>query len=225
MASFKKFAIIVAGGSGSRMRVGSPKQFLLLKGKPILMHTIEAFHKADSQTEIIIVLPNEHLRSWDFLCKEHHFNIPHQTVIGGESRFQSVRNGISSIDSIEGLAAIHDGVRPFVTPEIINECYKSALRKGSGVTAVPLKDSIREKTKDGYKSRARSNYMIIQTPQTFSLNILKPSFEQKEIDLFTDDANVVENAGHKIELVSGDYNNIKITSPEDLIVAERMMES
>lgn len=224
MNAQRKFAVIVAGGSGSRMGADIPKQFLLLEGKPILAHTINAFYGYDASMEIIVVLPKSQFTFWKQLCRQHAFEVPHVVVPGGASRFQSVKNGINAIESPEGIVAIHDGVRPFVTTEVISKSFDSAEKNGSGVVCVPLKDTIRKKTLGGSERRNRADYVAVQTPQTFSLATLRKACDQEEMAIFTDDANVVESFGLNINLVEGDYDNIKITSPEDLILAEKIMK-
>ncbi|ADB37225.1 2-C-methyl-D-erythritol 4-phosphate cytidylyltransferase [Spirosoma linguale] len=230
------FAIIVAGGSGSRMKSDVPKQFLLLNGKPILQHTIEQFlavqlpaRPLSSQTtemtvsaqrstvSIIVVLPARDIPIWNKLCEEHNFHPDIQTVIGGNSRFQSVRNGLQAIDAPDGLVAVHDGVRPFVTPDIIQAGFETAARTGSAVTCVPVKDSVRVVGADGI-SRAvdRAQYRLVQTPQTFRLGLFRQAFQSEEQAFFTDCASVVEFAGFPITLIDGAYENIKITTPDDL---------
>ncbi|SOD98684.1 2-C-methyl-D-erythritol 4-phosphate cytidylyltransferase [Spirosoma fluviale] len=227
------FAIIVAGGSGSRMKSDIPKQFLLLNGKPILQHTIEQFLAVQlpplsSQTghtpalqlqtvNIILVLPARDLPTWDKLCEEHNFHPNIKTVIGGNSRFQSVRNGLQAIDAPDGLVAVHDGVRPFVTPAIIQASFETAARVGSAVTCVPVKDSVRVIGADGSSQAVdRAQYRLVQTPQTFRLDLFRKAFQSEEQAFFTDCASVVEFAGFPITLIDGSYENIKITTPDDL---------
>lgn len=214
-----EYAIIVAGGSGSRMQHDIPKQFIPVAGKPILMHTIEQFYKYNSQIRLIVVLPKEQLEIWRSLCKEHNFTVFHMTVPGGNSRFESVKNGLDAVMG-NGLIAVHDGVRPFVETETIKAAFAAAANHGSGVVAVSSKDSIRELTPDGSTAVPRANYKLVQTPQVFQATILKKAYEQPEQEYFTDDASVVESMGERITLVQGSYSNIKITTPEDLILAE-----
>ncbi|HEY8401171.1 MAG TPA: 2-C-methyl-D-erythritol 4-phosphate cytidylyltransferase [Cytophagaceae bacterium] len=220
MNTSQEYAIIVAGGSGTRMQSALPKQFLLLNGMPVLMHTLTAFYNYSKELSIILVLPDKEKNQWAALCEKHSFVVPHQVVSGGASRFQSVKNGLQSIPQSSGLVAIHDGVRPVISKEIIANSFTTAAAKGTAITSVALKDSIRQVEGPKNKSVNRSAFRIIQTPQTFQLNIIKKAFETEEKDFFTDDASVAEAAGFEIVLIEGDYKNIKITTPEDLIVAE-----
>ena len=222
----QKFAIIVAGGSGTRMGVKIPKQFIEVGGKPILMHSIEKFHHLSPTPKIIVTLPATEIETWKSLCKQHNFTLKHEIIEGGKTRYHSVKNGLNSIYSNNGLVAIHDGVRMFINKEAIENSYKSASESGSGVLYATSKDSLRKLDDNGgNKAVDRSQYCIIQTPQTFQLAPLKAAFELPYKDTFTDDASVFENAGHTIALVKGDYKNIKITTPEDLIIAETFLNS
>jgi 2-C-methyl-D-erythritol 4-phosphate cytidylyltransferase len=214
----KKYAIIVAGGSGSRMKSDIPKQFIEVGGLPILMHTLKRFKEADSEIEIILVLPETQFEYWEELCQKYK-TVPHQLVAGGKTRFQSGLNGLKVIDN-EGLVAIHDGVRPFVSTEIINESFKIASDKGTAVVSVPSKDSVRVNG----QSIDRSTVRLIQTPQTFQISLIKKAFETEELSTFTDDASVAEHAGFEINLIEGNYENIKITTPEDLLWAEVLLK-
>lgn len=219
MANTPEYAIIVAGGSGSRMQQAMPKQFIEVAGKPILMHTMERFYKYNPQVRLVVVLPQEQLDTWRNLCQKHGFKLFHMAVPGGATRFGSVKNGLGAVMG-DGLIAVHDGVRPFVDTATIAEAYKVAQEQGSAVVAVSPKDSIRELTQEGSRSVPRANYKLVQTPQVFRANILRKAYEQPEQDCFTDDASVVESIGEQIALVEGSYRNIKITTPEDLILAE-----
>ena len=197
-----KFAIIVAGGSGTRMGKKTPKQFIEIGGKPILMHTIEQFLAYDFSLQIILVLPANEMKAWYALCDKHEFYPPIVTVVGGTTRFQSVKNGLKRISAKEGLVAVHDGVRPFV----------------------PLKDSIRFVAEDGSNQSAeRASYRLVQTPQTFRISWMRPAFESLEQPTFTDCASVLNFAGHDVALIEGAYENIKITTPEDIIWAEAFL--
>ncbi|WP_421976975.1 2-C-methyl-D-erythritol 4-phosphate cytidylyltransferase [Roseivirga seohaensis] len=220
----QKYVIIVAGGSGTRMKSDIPKQFIEIGGKPILMHTIEAYVSAFASLKLILVLPEIQIPFWRGLCEKHKFTIKHQIVNGGNSRFQSVKNGLNAIHG-NGLVAIHDGVRPFVSTEIIKESFKVAADKGNAVTSVPLKDSIRFIEGENNKVVDRSQYQLIQTPQTFQIQLIKKAFEVKENHTFTDDASVLEHMGEKINLIEGDYKNIKITTAEDLIMANAILNA
>ncbi len=210
-----KYALIVAGGRGSRMQSTTPKQFIEVGGLPILMRAIRAFYQYSQTIKIIVVIPEEHFTLWSKLAENHHFNIPCQLVKGGKTRFESVKNGLHSIEN-EGLVAIHDGVRPFVTSQLIDQCYKSADEYGSGVAAVIPKDSSPELTETGNRTVNRHQYRLIQTPQTFEVSIIKQAYLSADNTGFTDDASVAENAGIVISLVDGDYSNIKITTAEDI---------
>ncbi|WP_020526706.1 2-C-methyl-D-erythritol 4-phosphate cytidylyltransferase [Flexithrix dorotheae] len=214
-----KYAIIVAGGKGNRMNTQIPKQFIPLLGKPVLMHTIERFYFAASETKIILVLPQHHVEFWNNLVEKHNFKVPHQIAIGGASRFQSVKSGLNKIEEQEGLVAIHDGVRPFISKEIIDLAYQTANKKGNAIVAVQLKDSIREVSETGNDARDRNRYRLIQTPQTFKIGLIKTAYNTPETSFFTDDASVAEASGNEINLVEGSYYNIKITTPEDLQIA------
>lgn len=224
MAQLPEYAIIVAGGSGSRMQHSQPKQFIEVAGKPILMHTIERFYQYNPAVRIVVVLPQEQLNTWRELCRKHSFKLFHMTVPGGVTRFGSVKNGLGAVQG-EGLVAVHDGVRPFVAVETIKEAFNAAAGHGSAVVAVSPKDSIRELTEEGSRAVPRAKYKLVQTPQCFQAAILRKAYEQPEQEHFTDDASVVESIGEKITLVEGSYRNIKITTPEDLILAEAFANS
>lgn len=222
------YAIIVAGGSGSRMKSEIPKQFLPLNGKPILLHTIEKFLQIPD-IQLIIVLPENDIDFWNQITKDNELIQNHKEsiiiTVGGASRFQSVKNGLSQITT-DGLVAVHDGVRPLVSIEIIKKSYLIALDTGSAVTSVWVKDSVRAIDADG-KSIAidRGKLKLVQTPQTFQITKFKKAFEVEEQSFFTDCASVMEFSGEKITLIDGAYENIKITTPEDLIIAEAIMNN
>lgn len=219
----QKIALIVAGGSGTRMETNVPKQFLLLAGKPILMHTIEAFYNSEI-SHIILVLPLGEMEYWNELCQKNGFTIKHQLVAGGSSRFESVNNGLQYCNN-EDLVAIHDGVRPFISKEIILKSFETALEKGNAVAAVRLKDSIRKVELLGNKNVNRDNYYLIQTPQTFKVELIKQAYAAQNHINFTDDASVLEANGLAINLIAGDYKNIKITTPEDMLIAEAFLKT
>jgi 2-C-methyl-D-erythritol 4-phosphate cytidylyltransferase len=220
----KTYAIIVAGGSGSRMLSSVPKQFLLLGGKPVLMHTIEAFNNCETGPQIIVVLPADFHAYWEQLCREHNFDIPHQLVNGGETRFHSVKNGLDMItDNKDTLIAVHDAVRPLTSKQIIDESYKHALKYGNAITAVKSRDSVRQLKNDSSVSLQRDEIYLVQTPQTFQSSQLKKAYQQPYRTDFTDDASVVEQTGVAIHLVEGSYQNIKITFPEDVAIAEMLL--
>ena len=221
----KEYALIVAGGSGSRMKTSIPKQFLLLNGKPILMHTINAFHSYSENISIILVLPEHELENWEKLCKKHNFKLTLSVVKGGIARTQSVKNGLDNIDDGDTLVAIHDGVRPLVRPEIINASFRLAQIHGCAIASTRLKESLRLVDKDNTKSIDRSRYRSIQTPQTFQTKLIKSAYDQISGGAeFTDDASVAEKSGLKISLFEGSYENIKITTPEDLLFAEAILK-
>ncbi|WP_276365915.1 2-C-methyl-D-erythritol 4-phosphate cytidylyltransferase [Chryseolinea sp. H1M3-3] len=220
----KEYALIVAGGKGTRLKSKTPKQFLLLDGLPVLMHTIFAFCRYSKDIEVILVLPEGDIETWKSLCNQHDFTHPVTLVAGGETRFQSVRNGLKKIQG-DGLVAIHDGVRPLVSESIIAASFQFAAIHQSAVAAVPLKESIRMINDDGTQAVDRSKFRIIQTPQTFKVSVIKDAYESKEEATLTDDASVVEKAGHVISIFEGSYENIKITTAEDLIVADALMKA
>jgi 2-C-methyl-D-erythritol 4-phosphate cytidylyltransferase len=222
----KKIAIIVAGGTGQRMNMSIPKQFLLLQNKPILFHTMAAFKAAVPHIELILVLPANQLEFWANLCLEYpeiQKQTPHVVVAGGETRYDSSMAGIQAISETDDcLVAIHDGVRPLISTQTIQEAFLQAKKMGNAVVAVSSKDSLRmwNSTEKAFVSIPRSDVRLIQTPQIFNLAILRKAFSQGYQSHFTDDASVVEFAGEKIHLVEGTYANIKITTSEDLALAE-----
>ncbi|WP_420582987.1 2-C-methyl-D-erythritol 4-phosphate cytidylyltransferase [Reichenbachiella sp.] len=219
----KNYAVIVAGGSGSRMQSNQPKQFLELDGKPILMHTLEAFANGELDMHIILVLPADHIDTWQKLVSLLQFNIPHQITLGGETRFNSVENGLKEIKG-KGIVAIHDGARPLVTSGVIRRTVDQAKQSGNGIAAVQVKDSIRQMKNGQSLAVDRSQFFSVQTPQTFDVDLIKRAFEQSQSNQFTDDASVAEAFGEKVELVEGSYDNLKITTPEDLIIAESILK-
>lgn len=216
-----KAAIIVAGGRGTRMGGPISKQYLPIGGQPVLMHTLQTFHEADPSIALILVLPKDDFTYWKGLCSTFRFQLEHQLVEGGNSRFQSVKNGLHALPFETGLVAIHDGVRPFVKKEVILNSFEQAAQTGSAVAVISLKDSIR-KLSDDDKSfyRERQYYRLVQTPQTFQIEKIKKAFEAEEIPQFTDDATVYEHQGWQVSLIPGNSENIKITTPEDLEYAE-----
>jgi 2-C-methyl-D-erythritol 4-phosphate cytidylyltransferase len=218
----KEYALVVAGGKGTRIKSKLPKQFLELMGKPILIHTLEAFYRYSEKITIVLVLPEDDFSIWADLCRKYNFNKPIILQKGGETRFQSVKNGLQKVDG-PGLVAIHDGVRPLVSEDIIGASFRLAAVHQSAVAAVRLKESIRMTDQDNTKAMDRSRFRLIQTPQTFSIDLIKQAYQLKEDPTMTDDASVVEKLGHTISLFEGSYENIKITTPEDLIVAEALM--
>ena len=214
----KKFALIVAGGSGSRMNLTVPKQFVEINGLPILMHTILAFLKFDSEFEIVLVRPKNQTKTWEQLCKNHNFTPKMLLAEGGETRFESVKNGLDRIAE-DGIVFIHDGVRPMVTAETLENCLLSAIKNGNALPVVKVTESLRFSENTNNKSVDRSKYFLVQTPQTFRVQQIKDAYNQQESTNFTDDASVLETLGEKIFLVEGNRRNIKITYPEDLELA------
>jgi len=222
----KKAAVLVAGGKGMRMGTSLPKQYLPLAGKPVLMHTLEKFFSADPSLHLILVLPKDDFEYWRSLCDNHNFTLPHELVPGGESRFQSVKNGLMALPFTEGLVAIHDGVRPFVTELVIQSSFEQAAKSGSAIPVVPLKDSIRKVNAGGESTfQERKDYRLVQTPQTFQVEQLMQAFAVEELDIFTDDATVYEYQGWAVTLIEGNAENIKLTTPEDLVFAEFLMST
>ncbi len=220
----KYYAVIVAGGSGTRMNASLPKQFLILNGKPVIMHTISAFFASPQKPEIIVVLNKQYFDSWKDLCRKYQFNIKHKLVAGGSTRFYSVKEALDLIEETS-VVAIHDAVRPLINVNIIAEAYEKALNNGNAVVAVPSKDSVRLQEADGIsKSLNRNQVFLVQTPQTFQSQLLKKAYEQEYQENFTDDASVVESSGVQINLLPGDPDNFKITFPIDLQVAELILK-
>lgn len=218
----KQYVVIVAGGSGSRMKTSLPKQFLLLKDQPILAHTLSVFKESLPEAELILVLPQQHFSTWNALQEKHQINIDHTVVAGGETRFHSVKNGLSAI-SESGIVAVHDAVRPLVSKEVIITAFSEAQEHGSAIPTIGIQDSIRYVDGDSSKHLDRSCYRIIQTPQVFRTHILKEAYLQEYGDFFTDDASVVEKKGFHIHLIEGNKANIKITTPEDLLYASSII--
>lgn len=218
----KKTAIIVAGGTGQRMGTALPKQFLAIGGKSILLHTIGQFVTAFADINLIIVLPTDYIEEGKALITVSGLSQPFQFVAGGDTRFQSVKNGLAQVD-IDAIVFVHDAVRCLLTPALIQRCYQQAIEKGSAVPAVSSTDTIRiiEGTKHHVVDRA--NVMMIQTPQTFNAALLKKAFEQAYQPSFTDEANVLEANGKEVFLIEGEYENIKITRPLDLAIAEYIL--
>jgi 2-C-methyl-D-erythritol 4-phosphate cytidylyltransferase len=217
----KKFAIIVAGGSGSRMQTELPKQFLLIHNKPILMHSIEKFAMDD--IEIILVLNVDYHEYWEKLCTQYSFTIPHILVQGGRNRFESVKNGLKHVSS-HSIVAVHDAVRPLIKQERIKEAFAYAETHGNAVISVRSKDSIRRVQEEHSTSVPRDEYYLIQTPQVFQSELLIKAYKEEFRNEFTDDASVVERLGIRINLIEGDYSNLKITFPEDLLFAESLLK-
>jgi len=222
--SLKEYAIIVAGGKGTRIESKLPKQFLELDGKPVLLHTIDAFLKYSESINLILVLPEDDFSVWRVICDRFQFHRSITLQKGGATRFQSVKNGLAKIEGA-GLVAIHDGVRPLVSADIIAASFRLAAVHRSAVAAVRLKESIRMTDKDNTKAVDRSQYRLIQTPQTFEVSLIKKAYEMQEDSSLTDDASVVEKNGHRISLFEGSYENIKITTAEDMVIAEALIQN
>ncbi len=212
------YIIIVAGGKGLRMGGEIPKQFLPIGGKPILMRTLERFRAYSETLEIILVLPKDQQDYWLQLCKDYHFQMNYRMTDGGETRFHSVQHGLALIpDDAEGVVGVHDGVRPFPSLEVISNCYETARTKKAVIPVIPVVETLRHITEG---TKPRGDYRLVQTPQTFDIQLLKAANRQPYNDGFTDDASVVETFGFDITLVDGNRENIKITTPYDLKIAE-----
>lgn len=222
MIIMERHVLIVAGGSGRRMGSATPKQFLLLCNRPLLMHTIERFHTFDSSCTITLVLPEQHIKLWRELVTIHHFSVPHKIVTGGEERFNSVKNGLDSLPAA-GQVAIHDGVRPLVSQATIERCFAEALISGAAIPVIEPPESVRMVTVKGSIPLNRSNIRLVQTPQVFSLAVIKKAYLCDYSPEFTDDATVVEKAGFQVSLVEGNAENIKITTPAHLLYAAAEM--
>ncbi len=219
------FCIITAGGSGSRLGSDIPKQFLELHRKPILMHTIEQFYAYNKSLEIVVSLPHEHIEYWKNLCVKYKFKIRHEIVSGGETRFHSVRNALQLVHS-EGFTAIHDGVRPLVTIRSIAACFESAAKYGSGIASTEIVFSLRKILSENKSENVnRNEYREIQTPQVFKNDLIVKAYEQNYRPEFTDDATVADFAGYKISFARGSRENIKITTQEDLHIAQILMQA
>lgn len=211
-----RYAIIVAGGKGLRMGGPTPKQFLPFKGRPVIAWTLERFLTFDSTIQLIVVLPENHKETWQGIQKTYFPTAAIRIATGGAERFDSVKAGLALIQDPSGLVAVHDAVRPFVSEETLSQSFQSAATYGSGVASIPLKDSIRELVSDGSKARDRSHFRLMQTPQTFRVGELQEAYRKATHNAFTDDATVYEAAGYRVRLVEGSFENIKITTPEDL---------
>ena len=220
----KKSVIIVAGGSGTRMGNDQPKQFLPLGNFPVLMWSIKAFLPYDPTIELVVVLPEEQIEFWRELCKKHNFNHPYKIASGGETRFHSVKNGLSALNEPD-LVAIHDGARPLVSLDTIRNCFDEATRSGAAVPALPVCETLREGIWSHSATVDRNRFFTIQTPQVFRYTLLQAAYQQPWEIAFTDDASVVEKLGVEVTMVPGNRDNLKITYPEDLVVAELFLKS
>lgn len=218
----KKYAVIVAGGNGLRMGADTPKQFLLLKQKPLLWHTLHAFLSAFADLHIILVLPQSHRQEGQKMGNDMDAGTRIVITAGGDTRFHSVQNGLQKVTE-PSVVFVHDGVRCLVTSDLIKRCYDQAIAKGSAIPAVAATDSIRMVTDNSHAVADRNRIRIIQTPQTFLSNILLPAFDTPYRESFTDEATVVEASGKEVFLIEGEYENIKITRPADLLLAENIL--
>ncbi len=219
----KKYAVIVAGGSGLRMGSLLPKQFLLIHNWPIVWYTMQVFLKSYKDIQIILVLPGEYYDTGRAISDEMNPQFPVLTVTGGDTRFHSVQNGLALVQE-PSIVFIHDAVRCLLSPSLIHLCYEHATQFGSAIPCIESKDSVRILTDSGHVSVSRNLTKLVQTPQTFMSNLILPAYQTPYREVFTDDASVLEAAGHKIHLVEGEVNNIKITTPLDLAIAEKLLE-
>ena len=221
----QNFVIIVAGGKGLRMGTEIPKQFICIDGLPILMRTIMRFREYDKNLSIILVLPKDQQSFWLSLCKKHNFNEHEWRAECGETRCHAVKNGLKMIpDNVEGVVGVHDGVRPFVSIDVIDRCYQTALKTKTALPVISVVETLRHIT-DGDRSEtvSRDCYRLVQTPQTFDIQLLKKAYTQPFKNFFTDDASVVEALGYNVKLIEGNRENIKITTPFDLNIAKVLM--
>ena len=223
----KRYIIVVAGGKGTRMGGDMPKQFQLLGDRPIVMVTLEHLHALDPSLQIVLVLPQEHIELWLSLCKEYSFAVPLKLTAGGTTRFHSVQNGLAMVDDIdEALVGVHDGVRPFVSQDVYDATYREALISGAVIPMIDIHDSLRHIIGSNGASEVvpRDRYRLVQTPQVFKLSVLRAAYEQRFLESFTDDASVVEAMGHPVTGVEGNRENIKLTTPYDMMIAETIMK-
>ncbi|MBN1951187.1 MAG: 2-C-methyl-D-erythritol 4-phosphate cytidylyltransferase [Bacteroidales bacterium] len=217
-----RLALIVAGGSGQRMMTEIPKQFLLLRELPVLMHTLNVFHSFDPKMKLRLVLPEAQIANWESLCERYNFRLRPEIIPGGETRFHSVLNGLEGIpDGI--VVAIHDGVRPLVSHQTLARCFEEAERSGAVVPVSEIRESVRKLEGEVTLAVNRSEYLLVQTPAAFHSEIIRKAYRLEYRESFTDDASVVEAAGYKITITRGNPENIKITSPMDLKIAEALM--
>lgn len=215
------YIIIVAGGKGLRMGSDIPKQFLPIGGKPVLMRTLERFREYSAELQIILVLPEAQQAYWHQLCEEYHFDVEYTLANGGQTRLHSVQNGLAKVpDDAQGVVGVHDGVRPFPSIEVIRNCYETARTAKAVIPVIPVVETVRHLEGENSKTVPRNDYRLVQTPQTFDIQLLKAANRQPYNDGFTDDASVVESFGYEITLVEGNRENIKITTPYDLKIAE-----
>ena len=219
----RKYAIIVAGGKGERMNMSVPKQFAELCGKPVLMHSLEAFHLFDASVKLIVVLPSLQLDVWKSLCHRYDFDIPHAVITGGASRFESVKNGMDVIKEVS-IVAVHDGVRPVVSINLIERLFASAEKNGNAVPVVPVRDSLRRIEGESNMAVDRSTLYCVQTPQCFHSSQLRSMYELPFDGKYTDDASLADACGFKVHTEEGDPVNIKITVATDLQIAEMFLK-
>ena len=218
------YVIIVAGGKGLRMGSDIPKQFLPIGGKPVLMRTLERFRAYDTDLKIILVLPEAQQDYWRRLCEQYHFDVKYELTNGGQTRFHSVQNGLALIpDDAEGVVGVHDGVRPFPSIDVIRNCYSTARTAKAVIPVIPVVETVRQLENESSVTVPRDKYRLVQTPQTFDIQLLKAANRQPYNDGFTDDASVVESYGYDITLVEGNRENIKITTPYDMKIAEVLL--
>ena len=220
------YIVIVAGGKGLRMGSDIPKQFLPIGGKPVLMRTLERFREYSADLQIILVLPEAQQDYWRQLCEKYHFDVKYQLANGGQTRFHSVQNGLALVpDDAEGVVGVHDGVRPFPSIEVIRNCFETARTAKAVIPVIPVVETVRHLEGERSVTVPRDEYKLVQTPQTFDIQLLKAANRQPYNDGFTDDASVVESYGHEITLVECNRENIKITTPYDITIAEATLNS
>jgi 2-C-methyl-D-erythritol 4-phosphate cytidylyltransferase len=215
--------ILVAGGTGTRMQQTLPKQFLPLADEPVMAHTLRVFHRFDPSLDVVVVMHSDYIGYWKELCAQLNFPVAHRVVPGGRERFHSVKAGLDAIEGDTGVVGIHDAVRPLVSEETIRRAYDAARESGAAVPVVPVHESLRAVHGEVSEAVDRSSYRLVQTPQCFRLEVLRDAFRQEYQPHFTDDASVAEAAGHRIALTAGNRENIKLTTPEDLIMAEALL--
>lgn len=225
----KRFMIVVAGGKGQRMGGNLPKQFRLLGERPLLMLTLERLYAMDNALKIILVLPQEHIGLWNELCEEYAFSVPLTVTAGGNTRFHSVQNGLAVIDEPEdeeALVGVHDGVRPFVSQSVVDNAYREAWNNGAVIPMIDIQDSLRHIIggEGASETVPRDRYRLVQTPQVFKLSLLRRAYSQRYVEAFTDDASVVEAIGERVFAVEGNRENIKLTTPFDMMVAKTLLE-
>jgi 2-C-methyl-D-erythritol 4-phosphate cytidylyltransferase len=220
----EKFVLIVAGGTGTRVNAGIPKQFLPVNGLPVLMHTIHVFWKYDNNMKIIVALPQNQVAAWTELCTVHHFKIRHEIRTGGETRFHTVKKNITGLPD-NAIIAVHDGVRPLVSFSTIERCFHTALELGNAIPCIEIPETLRRIGKELTFTEDRSNFRLVQTPQVFHAAMLKDAYSQEFNPVFTDDASVVESRGYKIHIVEGNAENIKITYEKDLLIASTLLSN